>query len=53
MENRMATNGIGAQPRPTRRIGWLISGWAARLLIAFIISWLIVLVFFASGAISR
>lgn len=49
----MATNGIGVQPRPTHRIGWFISGWVARLLIAFIISWLIVLVFFASGAISR
>ena len=49
----MASNGIGIQSQKTRRLSWFISGLVARLLIAFIISWLIVLIFFASGAISH
>ena len=38
---------------PTRRFNIGISGLAIRLLIAFIVSWLIVLAFFVSGAVSR
>jgi hypothetical protein len=48
----MSTNGVGAQVQ-TRRRGFAISGWAVRILVAFIISWLIVLAFFISGAISH
>jgi len=35
------------------RFNIAISGLAIRLLIAFIVSWLIVLAFFVSGAVSR
>ena len=38
---------------PTRRFNIGISSLAIRLLIAFIVSWLIVLVFFASGVLSH
>jgi hypothetical protein len=38
---------------PPRRFNITISGLAIRILIAFIISWLIVLVFFASGVLSH
>jgi hypothetical protein len=48
----MLTNGADFQVQ-TRRRGFAISGWAVRILIAFIISWLIVLAFFVSGAISH
>lgn len=48
----MLTNGAGFQVQ-TRRRGFASSGWAVRILIAFIISWLIVLAFFVSGAISH
>lgn len=48
----MSTNGIGSPVRSRRR-GLFISGLALRVLIAFIISWLIVLAFFISGAVSR
>ena len=39
-------------PITTRR-SFPISGLALRLLIAFVISWLIVMAFFVSGAVSR
>ncbi len=48
----MPTNGIGA-PVQTRRRSLPISGLALRVLIAFIISWIIVLAFFVSGVISH
>ena len=38
---------------PPRRFNITISSLTIRLLIAFIISWLIVLVFFASGVLSH
>lgn len=37
----------------TRRRSFPISGVALRLLIAFVISWLIVMAFFITGAVSR
>jgi hypothetical protein len=37
----------------TRRRSFRFSGLALRLLIAFVISWLIVMAFFISGAVSR
>ena len=53
----MATDGIKAQAATTtkvqHRFSWLLSGFAVRLLIAFIISWLIILAFFATGVISH
>ena len=52
----MATNGIDVQvapPAPARQRKFQISGIAVRLLIAFVISWLIVMAFFISGAVSR
>jgi hypothetical protein len=48
----MSTNGIGAQIQVRRR-SFLISGVALRMLVAFIISWLIVLAFFASSVVSH
>ncbi|WP_376794779.1 hypothetical protein [Thermogemmatispora sp.] len=33
--------------------GRLLSGWTIRLLLAFVISWLLLLAFFASGAVSH
>ncbi|HZU70369.1 MAG TPA: hypothetical protein VFA09_24070 [Ktedonobacteraceae bacterium] len=45
-------NGISS-PVQSRRRGIVISGLALRILIAFIISWIIVLAFFISGAVSR
>jgi hypothetical protein len=57
MEYVMATNGINAQVSTTtrgqRRFSWLVSGIALRLLIAFLISWMILLVFFVSGVVSH
>jgi hypothetical protein len=53
----MATNGMNAQVRTTnggqRRFSWLLSSIALRILIAFIISWMIILAFFVSGVISH
>ena len=52
----MATNGIHARastPVSQRRLSWLVSGIAIRLLIAFVISWLIILAFFVSGVVSH
>lgn len=54
----MATNGIDVQvthttKSPTRQRKFLVSGIAVRVLIAFVISWLIVMAFFISGAVSR
>lgn len=37
----------------TRRRSFPLSGLAVRLLIAFVISWVIVMAFFISGAVSR
>lgn len=37
----------------TRRRSFPISGLALRLLIAFVISWLVVMAFFITGAVSR
>jgi hypothetical protein len=48
----MLTEGIGAQVQ-TRRRSLPLSGLALRVLIAFILSWIIVLAFFVSGAISH
>lgn len=48
----MSTNGAGAQIH-TRRRGLAASSLAVRILIAFIVSWIIVLAFFISGAISH
>ena len=36
-----------------QRFGHLVSGWTIRLLVAFLISWVIVLIFFVSGAVSH
>ena len=53
----MSTNGIGTQVHTAslrslrRRI--LTSGLALRLFIAFVISWLIILAFFVTGAVSH
>ena len=52
----MATNGINARVSTSssqRRLSWLVSGIAVRLLIAFVISWLIVMAFFVSGVVSH
>ena len=53
----MATNGMNAQVRTTnggqRRFSWLLSSIALRILIAFIISWMIIMAFFVSGVISH
>ncbi len=48
----MLTEGIGAQVQ-TRHRSLSISGLGLRMLIAFILSWIIVLAFFVSGAISH
>jgi hypothetical protein len=53
----MSTNGIDMQvastttPQTQRR--FRLSGLALRLLIAFVISWLIVMAFFVTGAVSH
>ncbi|HLX55724.1 MAG TPA: hypothetical protein VKR83_01745 [Ktedonobacteraceae bacterium] len=47
-----ATNGMDVQI-PVRRRFFPLSRLAMRLLIAFIVSWLIVLAFFVSGAVSH
>ena len=54
----MATNGINARVPATvtgnsRRFAWLVSSLALRVLIAFIISWMIILAFFVSGVVSH
>ena len=55
--NHMSTNGIGAPMQPatltTRRRNFVLTGIALRLFIAFVISWLIILAFFVSGAVSH
>jgi hypothetical protein len=48
----MSTNGIDTRVHPRRR-SLSISGLALRVLIALIISWIIVLAFFVSGAVSH
>jgi hypothetical protein len=56
-QNHMSTNGIStpaqAVTTSSRRRKILTYGLALRLLIAFVISWLIVLGFFITGAVSR
>jgi hypothetical protein len=58
-ESAMTTNGIAtsiqvfAKSFPFRHRKFFISGMALRLLIALIVSWLIVMAFFATGAISH
>ena len=47
-----STNEIES-PVASRRRSFPLSGLALRLLIAFVISWLIVMAFFISGAVSR
>lgn len=54
----MAMNGVSAKipaaKAPTRsRSHVFVSGLALRLLIAFVLSWLIVLAFFATGVVSH
>ncbi len=53
----MVTHGISTLFRTTsplqRRFSTLFSNLTVRLLVAFAISWLIILVFFASGAVSH
>lgn len=53
----MSTNGIGTQvqvkPIVSRRRRIVISSLAFRLAVAFVISWLIILAFFATGAVSH
>ncbi len=55
----MVTNGLMILLRtttmaaPQQRFSTIISSFTVRLLIAFAISWLIVLIFFASRAISH
>ena len=53
----MAMNGISAKvpavSTHARRFRIPVSGLAVRLLIAFVISWLIVLAFFATGVVSH
>jgi len=51
-EECMSTDGAGAQIH-TRRRSLAVSSLAVRILIAFIVSWIIVLAFFISGAISH
>lgn len=46
----MSMDGINAQ---SRRRSFVFSNLALRLLIAFILSWIIVLAFFVSGAVSH
>jgi hypothetical protein len=48
----MSTNGFSS-PVHSRRRSLITSGLALRILIAFIVSWLIVLAFFVSGAVSH
>jgi hypothetical protein len=48
----MSIDGISSRVQSRRR-SIIISGLALRILIAFIISWIIVLAFFISGAVSR
>lgn len=47
----MSSNEVGTQASERRRMQY--SRWAIRLLIAFLLSAIIVLAFFTSGAISR
>lgn len=53
----MSTNGIGTPTQAvaisSRRRRIINSGLALRLFIAFLISWLIILGFFVTGAVSR
>jgi hypothetical protein len=50
-------DGLNAQVHTTtkgqHRFSWLFSGVALRLLIAFLISWIILLAFFVSGVVSH
>lgn len=48
----MSMNGTSSTAHSRRR-SLMMSGLALRLLIAFIVSWMIVLAFFVSGAVSH
>lgn len=48
-----STKEIETQIVATRRRSFPITGLALRLLIAFVISWLIVMAFFITGAVSH
>ncbi len=51
----MATNGVGARGdvRTPLRRHFLTSGLALRLLLALVVSWLIVMAFFATSVVSH
>ncbi len=53
----MAMDGLNTHVQNTtkdqRRFSWLFSGIALRLLIAFLISWIVLLAFFVSGVVSH
>jgi len=57
MEQSMAMDGLNTHVQNTtkdqRRFSWLFSGIALRLLIAFLISWIVLLAFFVSGVVSH
>ncbi len=53
MITRETNTPVRTTPVPQRRFHIAISGLALRLLIAFVVSWLIVLAFFASGVVSH
>ncbi len=57
LENSMATNKVTTQKSTTtvisRRRQFFISGLAVRVLIALVISWLIIMAFFVTGAVSH
>jgi hypothetical protein len=57
MEFSMAMDGLNAHVQNTtkdqHRFSWLFSGIALRLLIAFLISWIVLLAFFVSGVVSH
>jgi len=53
MITREVNTPVHTIPVSRRRFNITISGLAIRLLIAFVVSWLIVLAFFASGVVSH
>ncbi len=50
-ENAMSLNGVETSKSHKRRI--MLSRWAIRLLIALVLSIVLILIFFSSGAVSR
>jgi hypothetical protein len=53
MMTRETNTPVRTTPVPQRRFPIALSGLAIRLLIAFVVGWLIVLAFFASGVVSH